>query len=458
MIIAHNSFDINSKYYKTYCSLINSAKNKNRIKYTGEYLETHHIIPKSLNGTDDKENLVLLTAREHYLAHKLLCKFSNSIKMVYAFWMFQTTSKYSIIRNCNDYKKCRENLIKILSDAHSNTIFINDDTKHKKIKETISIPEGWQVGRLPLSDIAKYNISQSQKNKKCITNGIEMTYIYDNIDILPEGWYFGVRNDIIESKKNKMPINNGSAHKFISITNDIPEGWIYGMSDIAKQKNSSKRKSQINITNGNITKIINANDDIQQGWYKGITRNNIKQDFIWVTNGTNNKMILKTDTIDNGWIYGRITSKNKNQYLWITNGIENIFVDRNNITQTGWKLGKCKLKKEDYKTTKDKIFITNGVQNKYINPIDEIPDGWYKGLSRTIKKSKFINNGYMERKLLIDEPLPDGWNFGRLFMSDDVKKKISQSASNKILITNGVVKKFINKNTHIPDEWYKVVI
>lgn len=44
----------------------------------GEYFETHHIVPKSLGGTDDKNNLVNLTAREHYIAHLLLVKIAKS--------------------------------------------------------------------------------------------------------------------------------------------------------------------------------------------------------------------------------------------------------------------------------------------------------------------------------------------------------------------------------------------
>jgi hypothetical protein len=43
------------------------------------YYETHHIQPESLGGSNDKSNLVLLTAREHYIAHFLLYKHYKSI-------------------------------------------------------------------------------------------------------------------------------------------------------------------------------------------------------------------------------------------------------------------------------------------------------------------------------------------------------------------------------------------
>ena len=49
------------------------------------YSEKHHIIPRSIGGSDDKENLVFLSAREHFVAHQLLVKiyFYNQ-KLIFA--------------------------------------------------------------------------------------------------------------------------------------------------------------------------------------------------------------------------------------------------------------------------------------------------------------------------------------------------------------------------------------
>jgi hypothetical protein len=55
-----------------YESLINKAKMEMRSKNEDCYYERHHIIPKHLGGNNDTENLVLLTFREHILAHYLL--------------------------------------------------------------------------------------------------------------------------------------------------------------------------------------------------------------------------------------------------------------------------------------------------------------------------------------------------------------------------------------------------
>ena len=53
-------------------SLIDKAKN--RVIPDGVYCERHHIKPSSLGGNNDKDNIVRLYPREHYIAHLLLFK------------------------------------------------------------------------------------------------------------------------------------------------------------------------------------------------------------------------------------------------------------------------------------------------------------------------------------------------------------------------------------------------
>lgn len=51
------------------------------------YTENHHVIPKSLGGSNSKKNLVALTAREHFVCHRLLVKMtegSDKVKMSFA--------------------------------------------------------------------------------------------------------------------------------------------------------------------------------------------------------------------------------------------------------------------------------------------------------------------------------------------------------------------------------------
>lgn len=72
-------------FKEKYYLLIKNAKKQNRSKLNN-YYELHHIIPKSLGGTNDKSNLVLLTPEEHYTAHYYLWKFTDTPQMAQAFW------------------------------------------------------------------------------------------------------------------------------------------------------------------------------------------------------------------------------------------------------------------------------------------------------------------------------------------------------------------------------------
>lgn len=63
-------------YLRIYNDLCSNRKEMEEerliLKESGEYFERHHIKPKCANGDNSKNNLVLLTAREHFIAHYLL--------------------------------------------------------------------------------------------------------------------------------------------------------------------------------------------------------------------------------------------------------------------------------------------------------------------------------------------------------------------------------------------------
>lgn len=74
---------INNKYKTWHDNIITKAKNRT----LEGYKEIHHILPRCLGGKDKKSNLVALTAKEHFIIHILLCKFSIGMakrKMLYA--------------------------------------------------------------------------------------------------------------------------------------------------------------------------------------------------------------------------------------------------------------------------------------------------------------------------------------------------------------------------------------
>lgn len=84
---------IDNKYTRLYYSIINQAKTRKNLGY----VEVHHIIPKSIGGSNNKENLVELTAREHFVCHRLLPKMTTNEekrKMTFAAWALTMRNSY----------------------------------------------------------------------------------------------------------------------------------------------------------------------------------------------------------------------------------------------------------------------------------------------------------------------------------------------------------------------------
>jgi hypothetical protein len=96
--------------------LLNLISKRIQEPFKGDYVERHHIIPKSWGGPDIKENLVILSAREHFLIHYVLANSSiNDIKktnMIYALnrMMHSTPSIYKsrYIPNSIFYENARK--------------------------------------------------------------------------------------------------------------------------------------------------------------------------------------------------------------------------------------------------------------------------------------------------------------------------------------------------------------
>jgi hypothetical protein len=140
-------------HQKVYESIIYRAKSQNRIKLRKSnpvyiYYENHHIIPRCLNGGEEKENKVLLTAREHFICHKLLTYiYPNNQKIVYAFFRITFSKRLGCKISSKDYAYAKE----LKASFH-----LTKETKNK-----ISIKTTGKI----VSDITCKNISKSKKDK-----------------------------------------------------------------------------------------------------------------------------------------------------------------------------------------------------------------------------------------------------------------------------------------------------
>lgn len=122
MVPEHESWQkimfIDNKYTHAYTKIIN--RGKDRILFT--YTEKHHIIPKSLGGNNNNDNIVKLTAREHFVCHLLLTKMTEGIdrnKMISAVFFLtgrgKATNRKNIIKSSRLYAKLKEEHAKFVS-------------------------------------------------------------------------------------------------------------------------------------------------------------------------------------------------------------------------------------------------------------------------------------------------------------------------------------------------------
>ena len=107
-----------------------------RNRHLKSYTERHHIVPQSLGGSDDKENLVNLTAREHFICHWLLVKMTqgeNRSKMVYALRGMNANNeyqeRYSSYITSRVYERYRIEHSKIHSETMKGKIPVNKGRK-----------------------------------------------------------------------------------------------------------------------------------------------------------------------------------------------------------------------------------------------------------------------------------------------------------------------------------------
>lgn len=160
---------LDNKYYKWYKQL--TSKQDRRLDC---YTEKHHIIPRSMGGKDTKENLVVLTAREHYIAHLLLtkCTFGKAKqKMSFALWNMVNRDN-GIRTSSRMYAIIRENHSKFLSEflsGENNPMFGKEHSK-----ETISkISKGGKG--LKRTEETRQRISEANKGERNSMYGVPKT-------------------------------------------------------------------------------------------------------------------------------------------------------------------------------------------------------------------------------------------------------------------------------------------
>ncbi len=158
---------IDNKYHHLYFTIINRAKN--RILPINTKKEIHHIIPKSLGGTNETDNLVPLTLKEHWVCHRLLVKFlidKNHIRKMYNALYMMAVKDYRTV-NARTYEQIKNNIVpwnKGLTGTKGNPCSDNNKEYFRNLYKGISRSED-AVQKMKTSWKKKFDEGYSVWNK-----------------------------------------------------------------------------------------------------------------------------------------------------------------------------------------------------------------------------------------------------------------------------------------------------
>ena len=194
---------LQNKYTSVYNNIIERARSRELSKEI--YTEKHHVIPKSLGGTNDIDNLVKLTAREHFICHLLLPKMVTGIhkrNMSFALWsmitMDHSTSRERYKINSRTFQSIKVQVAKAKSDLHKGKI-VSEETR-KKMSESRKKHAGPNKGK-------SMSEEQKQKLSKAHTGKIIAQSTVDKILESRKGYK--------HSEETKQKIANGNKGKIL---------------------------------------------------------------------------------------------------------------------------------------------------------------------------------------------------------------------------------------------------
>ena len=160
---------IQNKYTKWYDNIINKSALRGTIN---EYTEKHHVIPKSLGGCNNKSNIAVLTAKEHFICHWLLTKMIKTKKhknqMQKASWcMMMKSEKHNRQYTAAQYAKAKQMLSEAQKGHKHYGPFVQSEESNRARSEKLkgrTLPPKTAEHRLKIS-ISKTNPSDETRLK-----------------------------------------------------------------------------------------------------------------------------------------------------------------------------------------------------------------------------------------------------------------------------------------------------
>lgn len=232
-------------YLKIYNRLVQSRKFRGLDKKALDfYTEKHHIVPRAVGGNNAKANLVLLSAREHFLAHKLLWKIDKTnVSYQRAYFMMAQSGQYPV--SSREYCSAREKLNK-LNTGKGNPFYGRRHTEEAKRRTGAASKGHTRVSAEKYREIAdskrgkalspetKKKISEKAKVHmakpwRCsgVVKSLELTLMWANADLVYDLWKdtgLGIRK--LTNLYNLVYCDDFNPGRLHTVLEMFREGWI----------------------------------------------------------------------------------------------------------------------------------------------------------------------------------------------------------------------------------------
>ena len=255
------------------------------------YTEKHHIQPKCMGGGDYKSNLTKLTAKEHFICHKILCEIHpNNEKLRYAFWaMCNQKVNRDYIVSSRDYEYAKILCLEMWKRPKSPESIkkSSDNRRGKKIDRE-------QSGELNHNHGKKWITNISTNESKMIVGDV------------PDGWKLGrVKTGSLgkSNSKGKRWYHDPETGEEKYFTGDVSSKWIKGRTK-NKKFGGDNLSGKVRYFNKllNKEKYFEADGIIPHGWVKGKLKKRV-----WFYNPKLNiEKLFTEDSPEFGFIRGRL--------------------------------------------------------------------------------------------------------------------------------------------------------
>lgn len=217
------------------------------------YSEKHHIVPRSMGGSNRASNLVRLTPSDHLFAHKLLAKIHNTRGMWFAFLTMCSKGGQSargIVASRREYERARL--------AYAESLKTDHPMKGKKLSDESRKRISQNSPKLSGSDHPMFGKKHSQKSKDAMSKSSRRISGKDHHmfgkthkEDLKIKWSImrlGLGNPCADKKTYNLKNNDGS--EFVGLRYEFCKKFGFSSSD------------------GSISRLLNNKIKSYKGWRK----------------------------------------------------------------------------------------------------------------------------------------------------------------------------------------------